>query len=134
MAVWRADTNANCQINPAELVYIEAGTDRSYIKLLQFTPPGGQENLPISISDIQSEDAKTQLIDLCDETYISLIPQCSNVAFYVDPAPPQTGFVGISFDMTVNEVSRHFQIATALRSRADNLLTSSGSLAGSDDD
>ena len=70
-----------------------------------------------------------------DVTYVSLMPQCSNVQFYLDDpgSPPNSRFVTISFDIFENGIARQFQINATLRGRAANLLDEGGNIVSDDD-
>jgi len=66
-------------------------------------------------------------------SYITLIPQCSNLGFSFDAAPPDTQFVSVSFDLEENGIGRQYQINAALRCRAQYLLNGSGEIVSDDD-
>jgi prepilin-type N-terminal cleavage/methylation domain-containing protein len=127
LAVWQADDNGDGQININELVYIERGTDNNYLRLCKFN---SSYTSVVSLSDIQTLSTSGYYV-----TYVSLIPQCSNVQFYLDDAdtPPNSRFVSISYDVVENGVTRHCQINAELRSRAGNLLDESGNIVSDDD-
>ncbi len=126
LRIWRADDNGDRQINVNELVYIEAGPEKNYLRLCEF--PSSDTSV-VALSDVAALAP-----DAYGVTYVILIPQCSNVQFLVDAAPPQSKFVGISFDIAENRVVRHYQICSALRGWAGNLLNQSGDSLISDDD
>jgi prepilin-type N-terminal cleavage/methylation domain-containing protein len=126
LAVWRADNNADGQININELVYIERGVSKDYLRLCEF--PSSDTSI-VNLSDIQTLSTGTYSV-----TYISLVPECSNVEFSLDAAPPYSRFVSISFDVLENEIVRQYQINAALSSWAGNLLDTSGNNIISDDD
>jgi len=130
LALWRADGNTNNQIDPSELVYVEAGSARDYIKLVEFPSAAGE---PVLLSSIKDGSAKNSLIALYDERRIEIIPQCSSVAFYPAVINEQTGFVGVGFDISEGGTERHYEITGVLRSRADYLLDGSSIVANDDD-
>ncbi|MHC4394069.1 MAG: PilW family protein [Planctomycetota bacterium] len=134
MAIWRADDNDDGQINVDELVYIERGTGRDFVRLKEFSVPAGWPNFVLLISDIQDVSTKPWLIANCDTTDTGLIPQSSNVEFRLDSAAPQSRFVSIIFDVVENKVVRQYQINAALRSWAGYLLDDGGEIVSSDDD
>ena len=126
LAIWRADNNRDGQININELVYIEKGTDSDYLRFCEF---------PLSdVSIINLSDIPTLSTSSYSVTYISLVPQCSNVQFSFDVVPPYSRFVSISFDVLENGIIRHYQINTSLHCWAGNLLDAGGNNIVSDDD
>lgn len=131
LAIWRADDNGDGNINPAELIYIEAGVSRNYIRLLEFLTAS---SAVVSLSDIQSGQAKITLTFSYDDRQTILIPQCSNVQFSFDISSPQCKFVSVSFDLSENEAIRRYQINAALRSWAGHLLNAGADGLVSDDD
>ncbi len=131
LAIWRADDNDNGEINPRELVYLEAGVSRDYLRLLDFPSAA---DWPVQLSNIRYGTTKSDLILLCDERRVVLVPECSNVQFSGD-LTPQSKFVSISFELVEDGVVRQYQINAALRGWAGHLLDSAGdSLVSSDDD
>jgi prepilin-type N-terminal cleavage/methylation domain-containing protein len=126
LAVWRADDNGDGRININELVYIERGTEKIYLRLCEF--PSSDTSV-VSLSDIE-----TLAPDSYSVTRVILIPECSNVEFQLDVAPPRSQFVTISFDLAENNTTRHYQICTGLRSWAGNLLNDTADGLVSDDD
>lgn len=131
LAVWRADDNGNGQINPQELVYLEMGQDRNYVKLLDFP---SAPDWRVTLSSIMGGTAKQELILLCDERRTQLVPVCSNAQVVLDLLPPWSKSVSISFDLVENGIIRQYQISAALRGWAGHLLETDGSCLVSDDD
>jgi len=132
LAIWRADDNDNGEINPKELVYLEAGENRDYLQLLDFL---SADDWLVQLSNIQDGTTKASLLLICDGRRTVLVPECSNVQFGFDVLPPQSRFVSISFDLVENGVVRQYQISAALRGWAGNLLDPAGdSLVTGDDD
>jgi len=131
MAIWRADENRDGQIGPNELVYLEAGSSRNYLKLLEFPSASGAN---VALSAIRSGTAKQSLINSYDERRTTLVPVCSNVQFLVQPASPWSKFAAVSFDLAEDGTARRYQISGALRGWAGNLLSADGSSIVSDDD
>ncbi len=125
VAVWRADDNGNGQININELVYIERGTSWDYLRLCEFP---SSDTSPVNLSDIETLSTSGYSV-----TYVPLVPQCSNVQFSFDAAPPNSRFVSIAFDVLENDIVRQYQISAALRGWAGNLLDGSGSIVSDDD-
>ncbi|MFH1884170.1 MAG: prepilin-type N-terminal cleavage/methylation domain-containing protein [Planctomycetota bacterium] len=125
LAVWRADDNGDGQININELVYIERGTGRDYLRLCEFP---SSDTSPVNLSDIETLSTSGYSV-----TYVLLVPQCSNVQFSLDAVPPYSRFVSVSFDLLENEIVRQYQISAALRGWAGNLLDGSGNIVSDDD-
>jgi len=125
VAVWRADDNGNEQININELVYIERGTSGDYLRLCKF--PSSDTSL-VNLSDIETLSTSDYSV-----TYVPLVPQCGNVQFSFDVAPPNSRFVSIAFDVLENDIVRQYQISAALRGWAGNLLDGSGNIVSDDD-
>jgi prepilin-type N-terminal cleavage/methylation domain-containing protein len=126
IAVWRADNNGDGQININELVYIERGVGGDYLRFCEF--PLSDASI-VNLSDIQTLSTSSYSV-----TYISLVPQCTNVQFSFDVVPPYSRFVSISFDVLENGIVRQYQINTSLRGWAGNLLDAGGNNIVSDDD
>lgn len=131
LAVWRADDNNDCQINVNELVYIETGPERNYLRLCDFF---SSENPGISLSTVKDSITKSWLESTCEEKHVLLLPQCSNVQINLDTTPPRTKCVSILFELTENGIIRQYQINSHLRSWAGNLLNQSADSLVSDDD
>ena len=126
LAIWRADDNSNGQININELVYIERGSDRNYLRLCEFP---SSDTSSVNLSDIGTLATSGYSV-----TYMPLIPQCSNVEFQFDVLPPRSRFVSISFDLVENGIAHRYQISAALRGWAGHLLNEAGDAIVSDDD
>jgi prepilin-type N-terminal cleavage/methylation domain-containing protein len=126
LAVWREDENDDGQININELVYIERGAGKDYLGLCEF--PASDTSI-VSLSDVQ-----TILPSNYSVTYVPLVPECADVEFALDTAPPYTKFVNVSFDMTEDAIVGQYEINAALCCWAGNLLDSTGSDIVSDDD
>jgi prepilin-type N-terminal cleavage/methylation domain-containing protein len=129
LAIWRADDNGDNQINPSELVYIEAGAGRNYIKLLDF-PSAPDANVPLS--SLKDGSAKSSLVGSYGRR-IEMVPQCSNVVFYRATIDENSSSVGVGFDVREGSAQRHYEIIASLRCRADNLLDGSGIVTNDDD-
>jgi prepilin-type N-terminal cleavage/methylation domain-containing protein len=127
-AIWRADGNGDGQINLNELVYVQTGPGRDFLRLCEFAP---SETAVASLSDIETLVPQGQDYDI---SYTPLIPQCSNVEFLLDVLPPRTKLVTVSFDVVENNAVRHYQTSASLRGWASHLLSASGQIVGSDDD
>lgn len=126
LAVWRADDNEDGQININELVYIEKGAGSNYLRLCVFP---SSDTSPISLSDIETLATGGYSV-----TYVSLIPQCSDVEFQFDAAPPRSRLVSITFSLAENEIARQYQISAGLRGWSGHLLNEAGDAIASDDD
>jgi len=128
LALWRADDNGDGQINVNELVYIERGTDKNYLRLCEFTAP----NTQVSLSQVQTLNPDAYTV-----RRVTLIPECSNVEFYLDnPADPvsRAKRITITFNLAENNIIHQYQISAALRSWAGNLLSADGKSIVNDDD
>jgi len=134
LALWQADDNDKDKINPAEIVYIETGSDSNYIDLLEFDASGPAAGQQISINEIQSGAARTWLLANCTPRYIRLISQCDNLTYTLDKSTPDTGTVNISFEISENGNMQTYQITASLIGRAANLLDSTGNIVDDDDD
>jgi len=130
VAIWRADDNGDKKINACELVYIEAGASRNYIKLLESTSTSSSA---ISLSDINNGSAKATLVG-GGYRRIEIVPACSNVQFSFDAASPSSKFMSISFNVVENGASCQRQISGNLRGWAGNLLNSGATAMVNDDD
>lgn len=128
LAVWRADDNGDGQINPTELVYIEAGPSRNFLRLREFLSGSGS----VPLSGIQDGSVKSALISSYNERRVVLVQACNNVVFTTDVVPPNSKFVNVSFNLGENGVLHQYQISASLRGWAGNLLSGGGIV--SDDD
>lgn len=126
LAVWRSDDNGDGRININELVYIERGAEKIYLRLCEF--PSSDTSV-VSLSDIEALAPDSYSV-----TRVILVPECSNMEFLVDAAPPQSKSVSISFDLAENNTIRHYQMRAGLRSWAGNLLNETADGLISDDD
>lgn len=131
LAVWRADDNGDGQINPRELVYIEMGSGRDYVRLLDFPSAG---DWLVTLSSILSGTAKQELMLVCDERQTPLVPECCNAQIVLDSSPPWSRSVSLSFDLVENGSVRRYQVNAALHGWSGNLLDDSGDVINSDDD
>ena len=130
LAIWREDVNDVGQINIEEIVFIERGTDKSFLRLSEFP---SSDTTRVSLSQIQT---------LSPADYSAtciLIPQCSNVEFYAhldNPADPvsKAKRITITFDLAENNIIHQYQISASLKSWAGNLLNEAGDALVSDDD
>jgi prepilin-type N-terminal cleavage/methylation domain-containing protein len=133
LAVWRADDKFNDgKINIGELVYIETGPAHDHLQVCEFDPSDGAA---INLGSIGALSTNWWSAYSGTISYSPLIPQCSNVTFYLDvPAsPPKSKLVSIAFDVVENGVSSHYEVTEALRARAANLLDGSGNIVPDDD-
>jgi prepilin-type N-terminal cleavage/methylation domain-containing protein len=123
LAIWREDVNDVGQININELVYIERGTNKDFLRLCEFP---SSDTTRVNLSQVQT---------LSPDNCVLLIPQCRNnsVEFQFDVPPPYSRFVSISFNLVENGVPHQYQISAALRGWAGNLLDESGNIVNDDD-
>lgn len=135
LAVWRADDNADGQINVNELVYIERGDACTLLRLCQFA---AADNPLVTLSDLALLTTKPQLEASCHPIYAFLIPGCKDATFAFHPVPPPLTYVDclmVSFQLTENGVDHRYEIVTALRGRAGHLLNKTGdALVATEDD
>jgi prepilin-type N-terminal cleavage/methylation domain-containing protein len=131
VAVWRADDNGDGEINPQELVYLDAGTDRNYISLLDFP---SAENWQVTLSSILSGTAKQELILICEERETALVPECNNVQILLDVAPPRSKSASVYFGLIENGVVHKYQISDTIRGWSGHLLNEAGDAIVGDDD
>ena len=129
-AVWRGDDNGNGRININELVYIGCNPARDSLYLYKFS---SSTNPVISLSDIGALTTGWWWYN-GSISYTRLMPQCSDLQFRPDTAPPRTKFVSISFNLTEDGVVKEYEINTALRAWAGNLLDKTSSFIVGDDD
>ncbi|HEW78694.1 MAG TPA: type II secretion system protein [Phycisphaerales bacterium] len=130
LAVWRADDNGDGKINANELVYIEAGQNRDYLRLLEF-PSAASGAIPLN--GILGGTEKPALVSNYGGRQMVLLPVCSNVQFYPANIDQWSKSVTISFGLSENGVVRQYQIEASLRGWAGNLLDGSGNIVSDDD-
>jgi len=135
LVIWRADDNADNQINVNELVYLERGDACNTLRLCQFT---AADNPHVALSDLALVATKSQFLSSCQATYTPLIPQCKDVGFAFFPVPPPLTFVKclmVSFTLTENGADHKYESVAALRSRAGHLLNRTGdAIVATEDD
>jgi len=133
VAIWQADSNNDGKINIGELVYIEAGDNSNMLRLCQFAPT---DPAPITLQSLAAPTTKASLISQYAETYVPLIPECGNVQFRFDAAPPftKTKLLSISLSLAENGATHRYEISEALRAWAGNRLNDAGDELVSDDD
>ncbi len=131
LVVWAVDTNDVGHINLNELVYIERGEALNRLRLTRLF---SSDNPRKTLGELRLPTTKAELAAAYSATYASLIPDCNNLCFYLDQAPPATRLVGITFDLTENRVVRRYQITTALRAWAGHLVNDVNEIVDSDDD
>jgi prepilin-type N-terminal cleavage/methylation domain-containing protein len=131
--VWRADNNSDGAINVNELVCVERenGSGTETLQLCQFA---SATNPRVTFSAGSLSMTKAQLELSHNPTRIPLIPDCDNVTFTLDLAPPSTRQVTVSFDMTEDNAVNHYEAHTTLRARAGHLLNDAQDTLVSDDD
>jgi prepilin-type N-terminal cleavage/methylation domain-containing protein len=136
LAFWRADDNDDGQININEIAYISAGPHRNHIRLYECN---SNSNPTVELSKIDSVGTSWWLGFYDIESYTELIPQCSNVEFYLhldDEHDPVTKArcVSIMFKLSENNIDRLYQMQAALHCWAGHLLNDDGTAIVSDDD
>jgi prepilin-type N-terminal cleavage/methylation domain-containing protein len=132
LVIWRADDNDDGRINVNELVYLERGSNNNILRLCRFETTTNPE---YTLSQLSQPTTKQQLQNLYPTKYTPLIPDCNNVQFRCpDAAPPRTGLVAITFGFVEDSIERRYEIVTAVRSRADYLLSASNEIVLHDDD
>ena len=126
------DINADGKINIDELTYIEAGPAHDHLRLYTFTPSSSDE---ISLGFIGALSTNWWSAYGSLGNLLNMIPECSNVTFYIDDlvSPPRSRLVSITFDIVENGVTRRRQISATLRGWAENLLDGSGNIVSDDD-
>lgn len=129
IAFWRADDNNDGNINIGELVYIEAGANKDHLRICEFS---SSDDTAINLSSISTFADNWWSAYCSDADYIVVVPECSNVQFEFDILPPQSGFVGITFDVVENDIVRQCQITGKIRGPAVNLLNE-GDITSDDD-
>lgn len=134
VSLWQGDFNGNNMINPNEIIYIESGDRRSYVRLVEFDPDGLYTNFSVSIFDIQNGNFYSTFAGKGLAKYTTFMPVCNKVQFTTDANPPFAKRLIASFYLTENGITRSYQINSALRGWAGNLINSSGMLVTHDDD
>ena len=134
IALWRADDNGNNSINLEELVYIDSGANRDYLRLTEFV---SMNNPVLPLSQIKPLQFIWWESMGGEARFTDIIPVCSNVQFYFDASvavPTHIKLINISFDIFENGASHNYQITASLRNWAGNLLNPAGDMIVSDDD
>lgn len=134
LAIWRSDDNDDGRINLNELVYLERGPNRGYLRLCTFTSAA---NPTIDLSVLGVSTTKSQYLSIYGGSSTPLIPECNDAQFlfFDDAAPPATELLGITFGFQENGVFRPYNMVVAARCRAAHLLSAAGnSLVAKDDD
>lgn len=130
LVVWARDTNGDGKINVNELVYIEPGADRNYLRLRELR----SGTLTRTIAQLASPLTKSQLLNTFVKKDVSLIDACSDVQFVPDVAPPRTKVLVVRFSLLENGAYQRHEIVTRLRCRSDYLLNDSNEIVTGDDD
>ena len=111
-----------------ELVYVETGPDRQYLRLCEFT---SVDNPEVTLAALPA----TKVQFLSSSKLTPLIPECSNAQFAYDADPPAATLLAITFDFEENHVSHRYQIVSSPRCWAAHLLDAAGTaIVESDDD
>lgn len=133
LAIWRSDDNNNGRINLNELVYLERGADRQYLRLCGFESTSNPE---IALADLASPTAKGQFITAYGAHYTPLIPDCSDAQFsFLGVPPPRTAVLGITFEFAEDRTMHQYEIVAAARCLAVHRLNAAGdAIVATDDD
>lgn len=131
VVIWRADDNDDGLINVGEIVYIERGSGLNMLRLCQFSPT---EATAYSLASLRAATMKAFLVSKYAETYVSLIPSCTNVQFSYDAAPPFTRRLTTSFSLIENGAAHPYEMTMAMRARVDSLLKPDGTALDGDGD
>ncbi len=130
IALWVADDNNDKKINISEIAYIDFGTNRNHLYLYTFS---SSNNTTIDIGSIQAYSTNWWSSYNSNSEPVKLLPECGNIEFSFDAMPPNSKFVNIEFEMTENNITRKYEVNTALRSLNSNLLDASGNIISDDD-
>ena len=133
LAIWKSDNDNDGKIDVTELVYIETGNNRDYIKILDFHSKPSWLNSHFNPDITQNQWFKEWLKLWCQKRYVVLLEKCSNTQFLLDTAPPETEFVNISFNLEENGVTHQYQTNASLRTHAGHLLDGFGRIVSDDD-
>ena len=125
LVIWRKDDNGDNRINISEIVYIETGSDGSYLRLLRFYPASQGEDGYISLGLIQWLNYKNVLTYWFTEFRTTLLEKCEGMDIVLDKAPPYTTLVSIKFSIEEDSQLRTCQISAGLRCQAGNLIKGS---------
>ena len=131
MAVWRADSNGDGQINLNELVYVERGDGLDRVQISEFD---ATETLLLTLAELKLPGTKAALLAGYSSRSAIFLSTCKDVQFDFDAAPPYTQFVTITFDLTEDTSDHRYEISVALRSWAGHFLNATGEALVSDDD
>jgi prepilin-type N-terminal cleavage/methylation domain-containing protein len=133
LAIWRSDENGDGHINVNELTYLQCNGSQNTVSMTQFSSAGNPE---ITFSSGSLSSDKATLVSGHSGTEVSLIPDCTNVLFTCDAAPPLTQQVTISFGLAEDGISRGYEVTVTLRAWAGHLLndTQDGLVAEDDDE
>jgi prepilin-type N-terminal cleavage/methylation domain-containing protein len=148
LVIWKADDKNNKLIDVNEVVYIEYEDPNIY--LLEFCTKNNPTVLSaLGLSETQPvltilglTETKNNLIEKFEDKEVRrtcILSNCSDVNFDLYTLPPYTkptytDIVNITFKIIENNVKHTYQITSALRSWAGNLLSADGQSIVSDDD
>ena len=114
VVIWKSDENGDDQKNVNEIVYIEAGPDRDYLRICELY---SDDNQILSTTKLRSLSCKDELKASCDVTSIQMIPQCDNVEFSLHGATGSGAKrLSVSFDLAEDGVWHNYQISAVRRS------------------
>jgi len=134
LVMWCGDDNGDDQINISEIMYIETGYNRNYIRLLQFYPNNPSDDRNVSLGLVRWWYLKNILTSKYPEFRTTLMEDCEDIRITLDDNPPYTKLVNIQYKLEEDDQLRTYQISTALRCWAGNLIKTSYSLVTEDDD
>jgi len=129
-ALWRQDDDGDGQISMSELVYIDLGSERNFIRLCSFPDC----NVEVKLAAIGSYSTGWWSAYCPDPQEVVLVEHCSNARLLFDAAAPSTRLVRIMFETLEDGLVCQYQISAAVRSPAVNLLNETADGLVSDDD
>ncbi|HNS19177.1 MAG TPA: prepilin-type N-terminal cleavage/methylation domain-containing protein [Sedimentisphaerales bacterium] len=153
LVFWKADSNANGRIDVNEIAYLEYNAPWYVLTLWEFKLDpsenttvlealGLEETAPV-LTELADPATKTALVQMCGEAdtgvvcKTTLLQQCHSLSMTIDPAPPRTALVVISFDLanSENEKLSHYEMIMTRRVTTAHLLdTTTNMLVDGDDD
>jgi type II secretory pathway pseudopilin PulG len=141
LVVWTRDDDDANVIDVNEIVYIECDGSNLYLRRFDtqenptvFTALGLSEGESLLTALAQSSTQAT-LVQHYASDRIPLLQGCSHIQFELNPTPPRTRRLTISFDLAEDGGVHHYEIEAGLLGSAEYLLNSDATdLVVSDDD
>jgi prepilin-type N-terminal cleavage/methylation domain-containing protein len=134
VVLWLTDNNRDNKINVSEIAYLETTKSKNSLRLLQFSPAHTADDAVLSLKALRTNTTKSQLTAKYPALTTMLIPDCENIQIHLNVAPPDTTFINIIFNIRQDRELRTYEIGTALRCRAGNLIDGSDEIVPLDDD